>query len=226
MTAPRLPDPLVPPDVDLRGYEYMPYYGDRLRESGLNARVTDAEYRAAHNLWWSAWKQVPAASLPDDDVDLCKAADLGRDQKTWQAVKAGAMRGFVLCSDGRWYHRALSEFALDAWALRTTARANGKLGAAKRWEGHRQQKAVATPPIGDSGGNGPAIENDSKEGKGKERKGFGGDSTISTRVDTGQGRLKTALKSKPIGDSTDDRSVDDRRELAKKLVSGEIKVGP
>ena len=121
MTEP-LPDPLVPPEVDLRGYEFMPYYGDRLRDSDLNSRATDAEYRAAHNLWWSAWKQVPAASLPDDDTVLARLADLGRDLKSWQKVRDVALRGFIKCSDGRFYHKVLSPLAIEAFEFRNTQR--------------------------------------------------------------------------------------------------------
>jgi hypothetical protein len=130
-----LPDPLVPAEVDLRGYEFMPYYGDRLRESDLNSRATDAEYRAAHNLWWSSWKQVPAGSLPNDDVTLCKLADLGRDQKTWLEVKERALHGFRLCNDNRWYHQLISMLALSVFDARSKAQARGKLGASKRWNG-------------------------------------------------------------------------------------------
>lgn len=130
----QLPDPLVPAEVDLRGYEFMPYYGDRLRDSDLNSRATDAEYRAAHNLWWSAWKQVPAASVPDDDVVLARLADLGRDVKSWQKVRDVALRGFVKCSDGRFYHKVLSPLAIDAFEFRNTQR--------NRTEAARKAKAL------------------------------------------------------------------------------------
>src|SRR5206468_10329796 len=95
--------------------------------------ATDAEYRARINLLWSAWQQVPAASLPNDDIALCKLADLGRDLKTWLHVKAMALRGFVLCSDGRWYHPFLAMLALSAFDARSKARARGIAGASKRW---------------------------------------------------------------------------------------------
>jgi hypothetical protein len=222
-----LPAPLVPAEVDLRGYEYMPYYGDRLRGSGLNTRATDAEFRAAHNLWWSAWKEVPAASLPNDDIDLCKAADLGRDQQAWKIVKAVAMRGFVLCSDGRWYHKVLGAFAIDAWAIRMRARAKGINGAAKKWEKHRQKHGLAqadeddaTATNDDSPGNAPAIEKDSKEGKGRYRKKTLGLSTSPTRGDEDQVHLKSFGNSTPSG-----RTPDENRDLARKLMTGEIKVG-
>lgn len=116
------PEPLVPAEVDLRGYEFMPYYGDRLRDSDLNSRATDAEYRAAHNLWWSAWKQVPAASLPNEDAVLCKLADLGRDLKTWAKVRERALYGFVLCADNRFYHRVLAVIACECWEGRKAMR--------------------------------------------------------------------------------------------------------
>ena len=138
------PAPLVPAEVDLRGYEFMPYYGDRLRDSTLNSRATDAEYRAAHNLWWSSWKQVPAASLPDDDVILARLADLGRDLRTWKKIRDGALRGFVKCSDGRLYHQVLAPLAIEAWDYRQSQSTKAK----KRWNGRGRPPAdpVASGP--------------------------------------------------------------------------------
>lgn len=117
-----LPEPLVPEDVDLRGYEFMPLYGHHLFGSDFNAGVSDAAWRAALTLWWKAWNQVPAASLPDDDVALCRLADLGRDVKEWKKLRADALHGFVKCSDGRLYHRKLSMWALEAWDRRVKER--------------------------------------------------------------------------------------------------------
>lgn len=157
-----LPDPLVPADVDLRGYEFMPYYGDRLRDSDLNSRATDAEYRAAHNLWWASWKQVPASSLPDDDITLCKLADLGRDLKTWKQVRPRALHGFCLCSDGRLYHRVLSSIALESFEARVVASAKGKAGASKRWGKHRYPESIAQASDDDGTGNATATKKLSK----------------------------------------------------------------
>lgn len=144
MTEQTLPAPLVPDDADLRGFDFMPFYGAWLRSSDFNAICTDAEYRAAVNLWWSSWHQTPPASLPDDDRALCHHADLGRDLKTWAKVKKVAMSGFVLCSDGRWYHEFLSVQARIAWDGRKAAIARGvKSGAARRL------KAAARPGTGE-----------------------------------------------------------------------------
>lgn len=113
------PDPFTPADCDLRGYDYMPLYGHRLFSSTFDAKATDAEFRAAMRLWWTAYaEQCPSASLPDDDDVLCKSAGFGRDLKAWRKVKERALHGFVKCSDGRYYHAGLAEEAVRTYALR------------------------------------------------------------------------------------------------------------
>lgn len=167
-----LPAPPIAADADLTGYEYMPLHGDRLRASDTNGRATDAEFRAAVNLWWSAWKQVPASSLPDDDVVLCKLADLGRDIKTWRKVKPVAMANFVKCSDGRLYHRFLAIEAAKAWELRLKARAKGIAGNAKRWGGKQGGEPVDNPPDGDP----PRMPDTSPKDRSSDKNGSPGES--------------------------------------------------
>jgi hypothetical protein len=116
------PEPLTAPDCDLRGLEYMPLLGTHLFGSEFNAVANDTEFRVALTLWWKAWTQKPAASLPDDDQALCRLAELGRDMRTWRRVKTVALRGFIKCSDGRLYHRTLSEQANIAWEKRVNDR--------------------------------------------------------------------------------------------------------
>lgn len=113
-----LPLPLTPPDCDLRGYDFMPLYGHRLFTSDLYTSSTDTEFRAALRLWWSAWQQCPAGSLPDNDSALAMMSDYGRDIKGWRQIKEKALHGFVRCSDGRLYHPMLCEEAVKAFALR------------------------------------------------------------------------------------------------------------
>lgn len=127
--------PMTPSDCDLRGMEWMPLYGARLFGSDFDAHATDTEWRAAMQLWWSAWNQVPAASLPDDDVAQCRLAGLGRDLKAWRRVKDRALHGFVICSDGRLYHKALAEFALESWARRLKDRERKA-----KWREQRERK--------------------------------------------------------------------------------------
>jgi hypothetical protein len=127
------PDPLVPPDVDLRDFPFTPIFRSRLFGSSFHARVTDAEWRAGVTLWLKSWDQVPAGTLPTDDIDLCRLAEFGRDRKSWSKVKQGAMHGWVECTDGRLHHRVVAEGVLEAWSKRNKAKTKGKAGASARW---------------------------------------------------------------------------------------------
>ncbi|MBF0309225.1 MAG: DUF1376 domain-containing protein [Magnetococcales bacterium] len=108
-------EPLVSAEVDLRGYDFMPLFGARLFDSDFYSLCSDAEFRAAMILWWKAWNQVPAASLPDDDRILANLAGYGRNLPAWRKIREMALHGFVRCSDGRIYHKFLSSEAVKAW---------------------------------------------------------------------------------------------------------------
>lgn len=110
-----LPDPLVPADVDLRDFEFMPLDVRRLRDSALLTERTAEEVVGAVLLWSSSWHQVPASSLPDDDKQLCQLAGYGRAVREFQRIKEGALHRFILCSDGRWYHPVVAEKAAEGW---------------------------------------------------------------------------------------------------------------
>ncbi|WP_257834563.1 YdaU family protein [Burkholderia glumae] len=110
-----LPNPLAPADCDLRDFGYMPLDVVRLRDSSLTMRATGDEFRCAVLLWCASWHQVPAGSLPDDDIDLANYAGFGRVVDAWLEVKAGAMRGWVKCADGRLYHPVVAEKASEAY---------------------------------------------------------------------------------------------------------------
>lgn len=109
------PDPLVPADVDLRDFGFMPLHVQRLRDSELVDLSTGDEFKAAVLLWAYAWHQQPAASIPDDDRILAARSGAGAN---WRKVKAMALRGFIRCSDGRLYHPLIAEAAADAWRRR------------------------------------------------------------------------------------------------------------
>lgn len=128
-------DPLVPAEIDLRDFEFMPLQVARLRDSDLAIEATGDEFRAAVLLWCTAWHQVPAGSLPDNDTALASYAGYGRgDVKSWMRVRTGALRGFVRCSDGRLYHPTIAEKAIEAW--------DGKLRLRHRRECERIKKAA------------------------------------------------------------------------------------
>ncbi len=125
--------PLVPADVDLRDFAFMPLDVKRLRDSGLTAKASGDEFRAAVLLWCASWHQVPAASLPDDDDELANICGYSRARREWTKVRAGAMRGWQRCSDGRLYHVAVAGKALEAWIEKLASAIGGAAGNAKRW---------------------------------------------------------------------------------------------
>ena len=111
--------PLTPAECDLRGMPYMPLFGDRLFGSATWIAASPEAKVAALRLWWRSFAhEVPAASLPNDDMLLADYAGYGVAVKAWRKVKTQAMRGWVLCSDGRLYHRTVAEVALEAWDQR------------------------------------------------------------------------------------------------------------
>ena len=135
MTAPDLPAPLVPAEVDLRDFAYLPLDAVRLRDSDLAALSSGDGFRAAVLLWCVSWHQSPAASLPDDDRLLARYAGFGRDVEGWKAVRDEALRGYQLCSDGRLYHPLLAEKANEAWASKQARRARTAAATATRSKG-------------------------------------------------------------------------------------------
>lgn len=113
-----LPTPLTPAECDLSDFQYMELDVRRLRDSKFAAAAEGEAFRAGILLWCAAWHQLPAASLPDDDVELANLAGYGRVLKEWKKVRASALHGFVKCSDGRLYHPVIAEKALAAFAAK------------------------------------------------------------------------------------------------------------
>ena len=70
-----LPAPLVPPEVDLSEFKFMPLDVRRLRDSRLVATATGEEFMEWTLLLCASWHQIPAGSLPDDDVELAQHAE-------------------------------------------------------------------------------------------------------------------------------------------------------
>ncbi len=125
--------PLTPADCDLRDSKFMPVYVQAMLNSGFNAMMDDAAWRAGVTLWLKAWHQVPAASLPDDDPELCALAGLGRDVAGWQGLRDRALRGWLRCDDGRLYHPLVAEAALEAWISRLLGQRFSAAGHSRRW---------------------------------------------------------------------------------------------
>lgn len=124
--------PLTPAACDLRGLPFMPLECARLLESDLFALTTGEEFKAALALWCKSWTQVPAASMPNDERLLAKAAGLSLAE--WRAVSEMALKGWTLCDDGRLYHPVVAEKALAAWLERIEHRKKSAKGNAARHE--------------------------------------------------------------------------------------------
>jgi hypothetical protein len=135
--------PLTPPDCDLLDWPKMMIHISRLRGSSFDAKADDTAWRAGVNLWLSSWHQVPAASLSGDDEDLANRAQLGRDLKTWRKIKDRAMHGWVLCTDGRYYHPVVAETVLECWINKLLKRLSSGYGNAKRHGAPFDADAVA-----------------------------------------------------------------------------------
>lgn len=74
-------------------------------------------------LWSEAFRQDPAGTLPDDDLELCRLAQFGADREAWLAARPLALHGWspVLVEDdaaggdpqgGRLGHRLIAEVAV------------------------------------------------------------------------------------------------------------------
>lgn len=147
-----LPRPPVPTHVDLRGMTYMPLDVLRLRDSRMANHPNPEVFRSAVLLWCASWHQVPAGSLPNDDVELARFAGFGRDHQGWLAIREEALHGFVECSDARFYHRVVAEKALSAWGKKwdrpekAQERSEHASKAAKsRWKKNKKPRARAMP---------------------------------------------------------------------------------
>lgn len=145
----QLPAPLVPLEADLRNYSFTPMYRARLFGSSFHARVSDGGWRAGVTLWLKSWDQVPAGSLPDDEIDLCRLAELGRDVKSWRKIKEEALHGWFKCSDGRLYHKVVAEGVNEAW--------QGKLEQRDRTAKARATKLNKQQSQGGSNANAPPV---------------------------------------------------------------------
>jgi hypothetical protein len=146
-----IPSPLVPAEADLTGYPFMPLDVRRLRDSRIAASSSGEEFRAAVLLWCASWHQLPAASLPDDDIELAQLAGFGRMVKEWKKVKEGALYGWIKCSDGRLYHPVIAEKANEAWGNKydrpdhAAARSDHARKAAEARWGKKRATAEAMP---------------------------------------------------------------------------------
>jgi hypothetical protein len=174
-----LPDPLTPPDLDLRDFEWMPLEVVRLRDSGIVVVASAEAFRAAVLLWCASWHQVPASSLPKDERMLCSLAGFGRDLKSWRAVATDALHGFIECGDGRLYHPVIAKNAIESGskkkrqgsqtAAATEARRLAKIQRDEAAAEEERQRNVSRNDDVTSDVASQAMERNGYQGRGEER---------------------------------------------------------
>lgn len=103
-------DAPYPADTRAKGWRFELDH-ERIRQSDTWA-LTPAEYRPwLLMLWMVAWEQTPCGSMPDDDELIC--ARIGMASKAFSKAKASLMRGWWKATDGRLYHKVITERVLE-----------------------------------------------------------------------------------------------------------------
>lgn len=152
------PAPLTTPETDVRGLNGFLLDTERLMASELWHVSTGEEFKAAVTLWCRAWKQTPPGSLPNDDRMLASYA--GVSAATWRRIRDVALRGFVLCSDGRLYNKTLCEDVLRAHARKAEYRARTAAATAAAAEKKRNRHGSVTDDVTGSQGGGTVLVRD------------------------------------------------------------------
>ncbi len=133
--------PLVPAEVDLHDFGFMPLDVRRLltSETWIEAAEDPRLGHALMSLWAEAWHQVPAGSLPDNDLVLQRFS-MCPNRKEWLRVRERALSGWIKCSDGLLYHPVVAEKALESWAKKLAQRDRTKAATEAREEKRRHRE--------------------------------------------------------------------------------------
>lgn len=146
------PSPLTPKDCDVSSYPGFIVQASRLQNSEFWMLSSNRMKVAAIELWMFAWRQVPAASLPDNPKLLSSVTGIPanqiREMLRCGAFHLTAFHGFVRCSDGRLYHPVLAGDALRAWQ---TSQAREKAA------NERHQRTMISQAIGSSYRSAPRL---------------------------------------------------------------------
>lgn len=102
MAGHELPEPPIPPYLDLRKIAYMPLEARTLRDSRLAAECDGETFKAAVLLWCASWHQVPAGSLPNNERELTLLCGLGKNIQKFRAI-SGLMPANVVVDPSQGY---------------------------------------------------------------------------------------------------------------------------
>jgi uncharacterized protein YdaU (DUF1376 family) len=108
-------EPPYPADTRAKGWRFELDY-ERIRQSDTWA-LTPAEHRPwLLMLWMVSWEQTPCGSMPADDELI--AARIGMAPESFAQVKRILLRGWTKGSDGRLYHKVITERVLEMVAAK------------------------------------------------------------------------------------------------------------
>jgi hypothetical protein len=127
-----LPEPLVPAGTSLRSFDWFPFQALGWINSPRRLRAPAGGIEVMLLLMAEAWRQVPAASLPSDDLVLRNLAGLSAKGPVWNRLKKWVLEDWVLCRDGRYYHPDLARAATETL--------KGRKSTANRMAKHRASK--------------------------------------------------------------------------------------
>ncbi len=110
-----LPAPLTPPEANLTKYHFLPLEGIIFTklEDWIRCKQDHRLAFPTISLMLASWHATPAGSLENKEIILRDAA--GCDAGQWAQVKDQVMAGWILCSDGRFYHPYVAGKVLTAW---------------------------------------------------------------------------------------------------------------
>lgn len=137
------PEPLLQRDVNVTEFPYMPLDVNRLLTSDtwIAAKKDGKAAHALICLWCESWRQIPSASLPNNDETLAHLAMC--DGMTWDRIKDQVMSGFTLCSDNRYYHPVIVEKAMKCWNQKLALKARTKAATEMRQK-KREKRSRST----------------------------------------------------------------------------------
>jgi hypothetical protein len=98
-------DPPYPAETKARGWRFDLDY-EQIEQSSTWALAGPEVKPWLLMMWFTAWKQVPCASIPADEEVI--AAMIGMPAKLWQKHSKVMLRGWAAASDGRMYHNVLT----------------------------------------------------------------------------------------------------------------------
>lgn len=144
MSGQRLPKPPFGREVDVRDLDGFMLNTERLMASELVAVSSLEVIGGALLLWARAWKQMPPASLPDNDQVIASFCKLSLDR--FRDLRDEVLRGFVKHADGRLYHLVLVDEVRRAFKAKVAYRAKRKKEARRLQEWRNTKKKQAVSP--------------------------------------------------------------------------------